>query len=216
MEISKERIDELKEIHKKETGKELNDQEAYDVAHNLVGFVDLIWELSQKQARLDRRLKKEPEGFRVDGNYSCLICHNSITEVDGWYHWGGPRCIICHKAIKDGIIPTFVLEGRDSYFSKWGLEKFGIKPQSVKKYIREGKLKPRTVLSEDGKIHTQIFLKKENPEFIERYNPTRKSYDRHRAKVSEQWAREQTKKLKEEMRADRAKWEKKRKQLRGG
>jgi hypothetical protein len=210
MTLSKERIDEFKEIYKKENGKEMSDQEASDVAHNLVGFVELIWELSQKHAKLDQRLKKEPEGFPVDGNYSCLICHNSITEVDGWYHWGGPRCLICHKAIKDGVIPTFVLEGRDSYFSKWQLEKFGIKPQSVKKYIREGKLKPRTVLCEDGTTHVQIFLKKENPEFIERYNPARKSYDRNRAKVSERWAR----KLREEMREERAKWEKKWKKLR--
>lgn len=200
MQLSKERIDEFKEIYKKEKGEELSDQEAYETAHNLAGFFEILWECAQKQARLERRLKKEPEGFPVDGNYSCLVCHIGINQATGWYHWGGPRCLICHKAIKDGIIPTFVLRQHDSYYSKWQLERFGIKPQSVKKYIREGKLKPRTVLNENGTVHEHIFLKKENPGYIERYSPARKSYDRNRAKKHAKWAREQAKKCKEELR----------------
>ena len=204
MHISKELTDELKEIYKEKEGKDLSDQEADKMASDLVGFFDILWTVSQRQARLDRRLRKEPDGFPVDGNYSCLICHNSITEVNGWYHWGGQRCLLCHKAIKEGVIPAYVLKHRNSYFSKWELQdKFGVKPQSVKKLIREGKITARAILNENGSVHEYLFLKEDNPHIFDRYTPVRKSYDRHRAKESRKWSREQAKKLKAELRETR-------------
>ncbi len=197
-----ESLDKLAEELKKtakEKGKEITDEEARDGANNLVGFFELMWECSKKDAIKKKRLEKEPEGFPVDGNYSCLVCGNSINETTGWYDWYGQTCLLCHKAVKDGIIPTFIFENRNSYFTMWGLDySFKIKHMTAKKYIREGKLIPRTILNNEGKPYTYIFLKKENPGFVEKYNPSRKSYDRNRKKTLDAWERKTKKELLEE------------------
>jgi hypothetical protein len=78
--------------------------------------------------------------------------------------------------------------------------KFKLKHPTVKKLIKEEKLKPRIILTEDGKPHEYIFLKKENPGLIERYSPERKSYDRKQKKLSKvrarEWKREMLQKYK--------------------
>ncbi len=200
MDISQKQIDDMKEIYHRE-GKEISDAEAEEAAYNINNFIELIWELSIKQAKLKRRLKKEPDGFPVDGQYSCLICGNSITPENGWYDKWGQKCLLCTKAVKDGTIPAFICEGRDSYYSLWHLkDKFGIKTSAAKKLAKEGKLKARIVLTEDGRPHEYIFLKKENPELIDpdRHSPARKSYDRNRDKVSAASTREEVKKIRAE------------------
>jgi hypothetical protein len=202
-------LDELAEDIKKkakEHGKEVNDDEAGEAARNLTGFFELLLEISQKDAQKQKRLKKEPNGFPVDGNYSCLVCGISINEINGWYDWYGNTCLLCHKAVKDGIIPTFIFKHRDSYFPMWKLDySFKIKHMTAKKYIRLGKLIPRIVLNENDTPYAYIFLKKENPDLIERYNPIRKSYDRNRAKVAEELSR----KYKAEEREERRKYQEK-------
>jgi hypothetical protein len=200
MEISEEEIQAIRDMYK-EKGKEASEEDAYEAARNLRGFVELIWELAQKDAQRKRRLKKEPDGFPVDGQYSCLVCGNSINETTGWYSWYGQTCLICRKAINDGAIPAFICRERDSYFSKSSLNwKFKLKHPTVKKLIKEEKLKPRIILTEDGKPHEYIFLKKENPGLIERYSPERKSYDRKQKKLSKvrarEWKREMLQKYK--------------------
>ena len=75
----------------------------------------------------------------------------------------------------------------------WHLkDKFGISTATAKKHIKEGKLKAREVLNDNGTVHEYVFLKKENPELIERYSPERKSYDRHRRKIISESNRHQT------------------------
>lgn len=59
MGLSQETIEEFKEIYKKEKGKELSDAEASEAAHNLVNFFDLLWQISIKETKKKRRLKKE-------------------------------------------------------------------------------------------------------------------------------------------------------------
>ncbi|MDD4049138.1 MAG: hypothetical protein PHI90_10085 [Clostridia bacterium] len=44
MQISKERIEEFKRIYKEKSGEELSDDEAYDAAYRLVGFVKLAYD----------------------------------------------------------------------------------------------------------------------------------------------------------------------------
>ncbi|KKU11478.1 MAG: hypothetical protein UX15_C0004G0001 [Parcubacteria group bacterium GW2011_GWA1_45_7] len=208
MSLSQEAIDEFKVIYKDQNGKELTDAEASEAANNLVNFYKLLWDISQKEVQLKRRLKKEPDGFPVDNHYSCRACGISINPETGWYDRWGQKCKPCTKAVRDGTIPTFVCEHRDSYYSMWHLkDKFGIKTPTAKKLIKEGKLKARVILTESGNVHDYIFLKKENPELIDldRHSPTRKSYDRHRDKESRKWAREETKKMKAEFRKRLAK-----------
>jgi hypothetical protein len=202
MEASQELIVEMKKISA-DSGKEYTDEEAREAAGNLMGYADLLWDIAIKETQRKNRLKKEPDGFPVEDGYSCAVCGNSINEQTGWYNWYGPTCFICRKAIIEGIIPTYVCTDRDSYYSMWHLkDRFDIKHQTAKKYIREGKLKARMVLNDTGSVHEYIFLKKENPELTkcdrERKSPARKSYDKNREKINRKWSREKTKEWKAE------------------
>lgn len=202
-------VQEFKEIYKKKEGKELGDQEAYEAAQNLINYVELCMKVAQRVVKLERRLRKEPDGFPVEGTYSCLICHQSITSLNGWYHWGGQRCLTCHKAIKDGIVPSYIVKGRDSYYSMWQMkDKFDLHPQTARKLVRTGQLKARIILDENGKPHEYIFLKKENPELIDpdRHSPARKSYDRNREKVNARAARKHAQEMRAEWEKTKKKW----------
>lgn len=204
MSLSQKAIDEFKVIYKEKYDKDLTDFEASEAANNLVNFFDLLIKCDIKDRRRQRRLKTEPEGFHVtDGSYSCAVCHRQVTSDESWYDQWGVKCLLCQKAVKDGIIPGFACKDHDSRYEMWELKsKFNIKYQTATKLIREGKLKARIVLTEDGKPYEYIFLKKENPRFISRHSPERKSYDRHRdkedARRSRKWKEEMKWKLEKE------------------
>lgn len=197
MTLSQKSIDEYKEIFKKEYGKELTDAEAYESAHNLVNFFKILMEGAEEDFRRKRRLKKEPDGFYLDGGpYSCLICRQNIPVGQAWYDQWGQKCSLCQKAVKERIVPGFVCRARDSWFATWELKsKFKIHPATARKMVRLGQLKARIVPAENGAPYEYVFLKKENPGLISRYSAERKSYDRHRKKVSEAQIREERKKL---------------------
>ncbi|MEI6042524.1 MAG: hypothetical protein WCQ00_03080 [bacterium] len=198
MAVSDKLVEEIKQLAK-EKGEEMDDAKAREGAENLVGFFDILWKLAKEDSKKKKRLKTEPDGFPVDGTYTCLVCGNRIDETNGWYDWYGHTCLICRKAVKDKTIPTFIFQHRNSYFSISSLNyTFNIKHQTAKKYIKEGKLIPRIILNDDGTPHDYIFLKKENPQLIEKYSPERKSYDRHRSKVSDAWSRKAKAEMKEE------------------
>lgn len=198
MAVSDELVEEIKDLSKKK-GEEISDAEAREGAEKLVGFFDLLWEMSKKDSVKKKRLKTEPDGFPVDGTYSCLVCRNRIEETNGWYDWYGQTCLLCRKAVQEGIIPTYIFKHHNSYFSMSSLKyTFDIKHQTAKKYIKEGKLLPRIILNETGTPYEYLFLKKENPMLVERYSASRKSYDRRNKKRSEAWSR----KLKAEMMED--------------
>lgn len=200
MEVSKDLIEKMKKLGT-DKGQEMTDQEAYESASNFQGFVELIYELGMKEAKRKARLKKEPEGFPVDGQYSCRVCGDSINAETGWWDWYGQKCLLCQKAIKDGVIPTYICEHRDSYYPMWKLTSdLKVRTPAIKKLIKEGRLHPREILNNEGKVHCYIFLKKENPELVEKHNPARKSYDRYKKRENERWAKKQSKELKEEYR----------------
>jgi len=138
MSLSKKSIDEFKEIYKKEYGKELNDQEAYESATNLMGFVEVLYQCAVKDNQRKRQLKKEPEGFHLtDGIYNCSVCHAQVSGETSWYDKWSIKCLLCQKAIKEGLVPSFVCKDRDSWYAIWELErKFGIKHQTAKKMVR--------------------------------------------------------------------------------
>lgn len=208
MSVSKKYVDEMKEIFKKEHGRELDDDEAQKAADDLVGLVDILWEMSIIDAKRKKRLKAEPQGFPVDGQYTCIVCYRSIGPENGWYDHNNQKCLSCQKAVEAEIIPVFVCHHRRSFFLGWELaSNFNIKTQTARKLVREGKLVARIVHNDEYNSDEYIFLKKENPGLVERYNPVRKSYERHRAKVSDQHIREDRKKW-------RAEWEKEQKSFR--
>lgn len=197
--LSQKSIDEFKEIFEKESGKEMNDAEASESAHNLVNLFDILFKCAENEMKKKRRLKKEPDGFPVDGQYSCLVCGCSIDSTTGWYDKWGQKCLNCTRAVKNSIIPSFVCRDHDSYYKSWELkDKFKIHPQTARKLARTGELKARIITNEAGKPYEYIFLKKENPHLISRYSPEKKSYDRHYDKISKIRIREEKKKLREE------------------
>jgi hypothetical protein len=200
MNLSKERIDEFKGIWKKEYGKELTEAEASQAANDLVGFFDLLMKISWRDDQRKRRLKKEPEGFPVtDGIYTCGVCGRQVPEGESWYDRWGVKCLPCRKAVKDGVVPGFVCAEHDSHYKTWELKDyFGIAFQTAMKQIRQGTLKARVILGENGKPYEYIFLKKENPHLVHRYPPARKSYDRHREREAVRQIRETKLKEKEE------------------
>lgn len=191
MEISDKMVEEFKELHRNRFKEELTDSEARESARNLLGLVKLLVDISAKDLRRKARFKKEPDGFPVDGQYSCMVCRTYIDPTSGWFTYYGPVCLLCNKAIRNGAVPVFVLQNRNSYFLTWQLKStFGIHPATARKYLRENKLIAREVLNENGSVHEHIFLKKENPGLIERPSPERKSYDRHQRKVNRQMIKE--------------------------
>lgn len=201
MEISQKYLDEFKELYQKKEGREISDSEAYEAASNLIGLVKILVDVSIEQQRRRQRLKKEPEGFLLDGSYDCSLCHR-YPQNERWYDWFGVTCPPCRKAVKDGIVPAFACQHRDSWYATWQLEsKFGIKSPTARKLVRHGELIARIVPDENGKPLEYIFLKKENPKLIDpdRYSPARKSWDRNHDKVTEVKIREERAKHREEM-----------------
>ncbi len=197
MKSSEKLTEEIKKLYKKKEGKEMSDSEAQEATNNLIGLADLLFDIAIRDQRKKKRLKTEPKGFPVDGQYSCIICGCGIDEVNGWYDWNGNKCSLCQKALDTGVVPSFICHNSDSYIKTWQLKSdLGLHIQTVKKYVREGKLVAREILNEDGKVHEYIFLKKENPNLIIKFNPIRKSYDRHRDKKHRKWVREEMKNMK--------------------
>ncbi len=190
MELSEEMIEEFKNDARK-AGKEISDEEAQRMGHSLIQFADLMWDCWREDSIRKQKLKQHPDGYPVDGNYSCTLCGDSINPSTGWYDKYGSKCLLCQSALDKGQIPTFVFVNRDSYYPTWKLtHDLNIKTPTLRKFVKEAKLFARTIFTEAGRIHTQIFLKKENPDLIEKFNPIRKSYNRHREKLSIKWAKQ--------------------------
>jgi len=195
-------IEEFKEIYKKKFGKELTQAEASEAAFNLLNLFNTLYRCEQADFEKKQRLKKEPNGFHLtDGTYNCLICHCHITGEESWYDKWGPKCLLCQKAIESGAVPAFVCKNRDSWYPMWQMkDKFSLAHQTVRKLVRQGKLKARIVAAGNGAPYEYIFLKKENPDLVdpERRSPARKSYDRYHKKVTDLAIREERKKRRAE------------------
>jgi len=168
MELSKERIEEFKEIYKKEFGKDLSDQEAYEAAHNLAGFAELLFDLWVKDQARKKQLEKSPKGFHLEGvGYTCFVCGDSVSNEQTWYDKYGIKCMICQRAIDRKEIPPSVAKNKDSWYSRYDMESnFNLKTPTLRKWIKEGIIKARTVTNDGQGTHVQIFLIKDNKDFL--------------------------------------------------
>jgi hypothetical protein len=180
MELSKERIEEFKEIYKKEYGKDLSDQEAYEAAHNLAGFAELLFDLWVKDQERKKQLEQSPKGFHLDGvGYTCFVCGDSVSNEETWYDKYGIKCMICQKAIDRKEIPPSVAKNKDSWYSRYDLESnFNLKTLTLRRWIKEGIIKARTVTNDGKGTHVQIFLIKDNKDFL----PPKKLVESHSVK----------------------------------
>lgn len=167
MEIKQEYIDELKKIFKEDYGKEYTDEEAREAAYNLVGLADTLVNIAIRQKRMDAKLKEHPEGFPLDGSYSCIVCQLGVNSENGWYDKVGPLCLDCHRAVKTRVISRREIKNSNKYYTSWELSNyFHVHPMTQKKAIREGKLKAREIKNEKGGTHFSIYLGEENKTYL--------------------------------------------------
>lgn len=172
MELSQERIEEMKKLLEKHSGKEVTWAEAEESAHNLVSFAQLMWDIWRRDERRKKRLEAEPDGFPLDGSYSCFICGHT---GDIWYDKYGYSCPPCLTARKKRIIPISAYRDRNSWYAMWELDHYlRIKSASARKMMRDGSLKARVVLSEHGRAYYYLFLVSENAGLLPKKTPLRR------------------------------------------
>ena len=98
MQITEKMMLEFKEIYRKEHGKELSDEEAYENARSLIGFTKTVYDYAVEEEGRKRRLAREPEGFALDTashQYTCKICEQNTPGNQMWYDQygqGEDRC----------------------------------------------------------------------------------------------------------------------------
>jgi len=166
--LSKEQIQEFKDILEKEKGEKISWEEAIESAYNLSGFVEVLFKCHVKEQQRKKKLEESPKGFHLEGEgYTCSVCRNSISNKETWYDKYGIKCLICQKAIDKKIIPATIAKNEDSWYSKYDLEScFNIDRHALNRFIKQGILKPRIVPNSARKPHVQIFLIKDNKDTL--------------------------------------------------
>jgi hypothetical protein len=171
MELSEKRIEEMKSLLEKKSGKEVAWAEAEESLRSLIGLVELMWDIWRRDEQRKKRLEVEPDGFPLEGGYSCFICGQS---GDIWYDKYGYSCPLCLAARKKRIIPVEAYRKKESWYAMWELDHyFGAKSATIRKFIRNGKLKVRIVPDDSGRAHYYLFMIKDNVGFLP---PKPKSY----------------------------------------
>ncbi|MFA6145933.1 MAG: hypothetical protein WC697_01195 [Patescibacteria group bacterium] len=166
--LSKKSLKEFKKIYKKEFGEEISDQEAFKQGTNLVNLFKLLYEVDHRERGWKKKLEENPKGFHLtDGSYSCCICGQNVSGDNSWYDQNGIKCLLCQEAIEDNIIPPEACHNKDSWYAIWEFDYyFKMKSATVRKFIRQGKLKARIILNENGRTHLEILMIKENPDVL--------------------------------------------------
>lgn len=131
-------------------------------------------EWKKKEKAREEKLKENPKGFHLEGaGYRCPICHDNTPEGDNWYDEYGIKCLVCQKAIDEGEIPASLAKDEDSWYSKHDLEsRFNVKTPTLRKWIRDGIIKARTVSRYGQGVHVQVFLLEDNKDFLPPKNLT--------------------------------------------
>lgn len=180
MQLSDERIQEMKTLLEKEHSREFSWKEASDAAYNLAGFAEIVYESWQEEQRRKRKLGENPKGFVLDGvGYTCFICGTNTQKDENWYDKWGIKCSVCQDAINRGEIPPSLAKYRDSWYSKYDLERaFNLKGKVLNSWVREGILKARVVTNRGKGVHCTLFLIKDNKDFL----PPKKKVESHSIK----------------------------------
>ncbi|MFH0873377.1 MAG: hypothetical protein V1846_00850, partial [Candidatus Komeilibacteria bacterium] len=87
-----------------------------------------------------------------------------VTGDTSWYDKNGIKCMTCQRALDKHLIPVSACKNNASWYSIWEFDYyFGVKSRTINKFVHLGKLKARVVPREDGGVHFQLFLIKDNP-----------------------------------------------------
>lgn len=165
MELTEERIKEFKALMEKQLGKEVSWSEAAKQAHDMAQLAKLLLDLYLKDKKRQERLKAEPKGFHLEGGpYTCFICGWNTSGDDTWYDKWGIKCMTCQEAVNKRLIPASLAKNKDGWYALWEFDSyFGLKAQTLRKLVRQGKLESRVVPAPSGRTHCEVFLIKDNP-----------------------------------------------------
>lgn len=168
MELSDKTIKEFQDLYKEKYGAELSRGEAEESARNLIGLVEILWELHLKDKERQKKLEQFPKGFPLDADgHTCFICSNSMPKEQSWFDKWGMKCLTCQKAVNRKIIPGSAAKNKDGWYSTWELEsRFRLKSPTITKLIRQGILKARVIPGPSGRPHVKIFLIKDNKDTL--------------------------------------------------
>jgi len=164
--ISEQAVTEYMKIYERESGKKLTRQEAYEQATNLVNFVKLLCDCKWEEQQRKAKLTEFPKGYHLTNGktYNCSICRTEIKDETTWYDKNGNKCLTCQKALNRKIIPGSVCHDKDSWYAMYEFDYyFKIKAATVRRLVRENKLKARIIKGESGKPYFYVFLIKDNP-----------------------------------------------------
>ncbi len=116
----------------------------------------------------EEKLKANPKGFHIEGaGYTCPICGDHTPEGDNWYDEWGIKCLVCQKAIDEGEIPASLAKDKESWYTSWELDHyFNLKSPTLRKWVRNGLLKPRIVSNYGKGVHAELFLVEDNKDFL--------------------------------------------------
>ena len=164
--INDKDLNEFIKISEKEGHVYKNREEARDSAQRLYNFAEIALDMAIEEQRKNDRLENEPDGFAFPGEgRGCSLCSRHISGDMWWDKWG-QKCMDCHEAYKKKIIPGYCFKDRDNEKHitldkiSW---KFDISIQTLKKLIRQKKIKVR-VINGNG---TMVVLRKENPNLVD-------------------------------------------------
>lgn len=167
MSISDKSVQEFKRLYKEKSGEDISDEKAREMGENLVGFFSILQDIHFRELKIEEKLKSSPKGFDLtevgSGQYTCMICGVQIQGTEGWRDKYGNKCLICQKAVDNKLIEDWILEDSDNWYKMWEINsKLNLHHATVRKMVREGKLKARIVPGKDEKPYEYLFVTEEN------------------------------------------------------
>lgn len=168
METSSKHIQEIKNFLEKEHLREFSWEEATKIERDLTCLAQLALEVAMEEHRRQKMLEQSPKGFHLDvTGYNCNICDGSASKENSWYDKYGLKCMTCQRAINKKEIPASIAKNKDSWYCKYEFESyFKIKTPVLRKWIKQGLLRARTIAGEGKTVHLQLFLIKDNKEIL--------------------------------------------------
>jgi hypothetical protein len=167
VEVTEKDIEDFKKSCKKNGIEYKTDQEYREAAYNLYGFAELLFKIYREEKARENRLKDEPKGFAFPGEgRMCPLCGHGVgNDENMWFDKWGMKCMPCQNALNKKIIPGYVFKDHDNdkHITASRLEwKLKVKQQTIRKLVREDKLKARVITGHKyGDV--LVFLRKENP-----------------------------------------------------
>jgi hypothetical protein len=166
-EPTKKQISEIKAALEKQHGREFTEKEAIQAVWDIRHLANIGYDMIEEDVRREKLLKKNPKGMHWDEGGNCQVCGDGTTAENSWFDKNGLHCMLCSKAIRAKKISGAIGKKKDSWYSKIELESyFNIKGADLTKYLKTGVLINRFVEGATRKKHFQLFLIKDNKDFL--------------------------------------------------